>query len=40
MHKSLLIDSDVLIDHLRKDSAALAFLSGEIERGFLLFIVT
>ena len=38
MHKSLLIDSDVLIDHLRKDTTALAFLSGEIERGSLLFM--
>lgn len=38
MHKSLLIDSDVLIDHLRKETDALAFLSGEIERGSLLFM--
>jgi len=38
MHKSLLIDSDVLIDHLRKDTRALSFLSAEIEHGSLLFM--
>ena len=38
MHKSLLIDSDVLIDHLRKEARALAYLSAEIERGSLLFM--
>jgi len=38
MHKSLLIDSDILIDHLRKEARALAYLSAEIERGSLLFM--
>jgi hypothetical protein len=36
MPKSLLIDSDILIDHLRKDKKALDFLDGEIEKGGLL----
>jgi predicted nucleic acid-binding protein len=38
MHKSLLIDSDVLIDHLRKDTDALSCLSKEIELDSLLFM--
>lgn len=37
MHSSLLIDSDVLIDHLRKQKSALDFLSIEVEKGSLLF---
>jgi predicted nucleic acid-binding protein len=37
MHSSLLIDSDVLIDHLRKQKNALDFLSIEVEKGSLLF---
>ena len=36
MHKSLLIDSDVLIDHLRKDNAGIAFLSLEENRKMVL----
>lgn len=38
MHKSLLIDSDILIDHLRKEKKALDFLDTEIEKGSLLFL--
>ncbi|MDO8446474.1 MAG: type II toxin-antitoxin system VapC family toxin [Deltaproteobacteria bacterium] len=38
MHKSLLIDSDILIDHLRKEKKALDFLDAEIEKGSLLFL--
>jgi predicted nucleic acid-binding protein len=38
MHRSLLVDSDVLIDHLRKERKALDFLAAEIEEGSLLFI--
>lgn len=38
MQKSLLIDSDVLIDHLRKDMNALDFLTAEIEKGSQLFV--
>ena len=37
MHGSLLIDSDVLIDHLRKEKNALDFLSAELEKGTMLF---
>jgi len=33
MHMSLLIDSDILIDHLRKEKKALEFLDTEIEKG-------
>ena len=38
MHRSLLIDSDILIDHLRKEKKALDFLDTEIEKGSLLFL--
>ena len=38
MHKSLLIDSDILIDQLRKEKNALDFLDTEIEKGSLLFL--
>lgn len=38
MHKPLLIDSDILIDHLRKEKKALDFLDTEIEKGSLLFL--
>ena len=38
MQKSLIIDSDVLIDHLRKDKNALAYLTAEIEKESLLFV--
>lgn len=38
MHKSLLIDTDVLIDHLKKEKNALDFLAAEIEKGTLLFV--
>jgi hypothetical protein len=37
MRSSLLIDSDVLIDHLRKEKNALDFLSAELEKGAMLF---
>ncbi len=37
MSKSLLIDSDVLIDHLRKEKKAINFLTYEIEKKSLLF---
>ncbi len=38
MHKSLLIDSDILIDRSRKKRNALDFLAAEIEEGSLLFV--
>jgi predicted nucleic acid-binding protein len=38
MSKSLLIDSDVIIDHLRKGQQALEFLSSELDAGSLLFM--
>ena len=38
MQKSLLIDSDVLIDHLRKEKNAFDFFTAEVEKGSLLFI--
>ncbi len=38
MQKSLIIDSDILIDHLRKDKNALAYLTAEIEKESLLFV--
>lgn len=38
MQKSLLIDSDVLIDHLRKKKSALDFLTAEVESESLLFV--
>lgn len=37
MHTSLLIDSDVMIDHLRKLKDALDFLFIEVDKGSLLF---
>lgn len=37
MSRSILVDSDVLIDHLRKERHALAFLSSEIDKGSFLF---
>ena len=38
MQKSLLIDSDILIDHLRKKGIALDFLTAEVESETLLFV--
>lgn len=38
MQKSLLIDSDILIDHLRKEEKAFDFFATEIENGSLLFV--
>jgi len=38
MPRSLLIDSDILIDHLRKEKKALDFLDSEMEKGGLLFL--
>ncbi len=38
MQKSLIIDSDILIDHLRKDKNALAYFTAEIEKESLLFV--
>lgn len=38
MHRSLLIDSDILIDHLRKEKYALDFLDRALEKGYLLFL--
>jgi predicted nucleic acid-binding protein len=38
MQKSLLIDSDILIDHLRKEKNAFDFFTAEVEKGSLLFI--
>lgn len=38
MPKSLLIDSDILIDHLRKSREALDYLGAQLDRGALLFI--
>ena len=38
MHRSLLIDSNILIDHLRKEKNALDFLDRALEKGYLLFL--
>jgi|SRR3989304_8327016 len=38
MRRALLIDSDILIDHLRKEKKALDFLDAEIEKDSLLFL--
>jgi len=38
MQGSLLIDSDVLIDHLRKEKQALRFLAAELEKNSLIFV--
>ena len=38
MRKSMLIDSDILIDHLRKEKKALDFLDDETGRETLLFL--
>ena len=38
MPASLLLDSDILIDHLRKEQKALDYLQQEIDAGSLLFI--
>lgn len=38
MHRPLLIDSDILIDHLRKEKKVLDFLDAEIEKGTILFL--
>ncbi|MFA6411787.1 MAG: type II toxin-antitoxin system VapC family toxin [Syntrophales bacterium] len=38
MPASLLLDSDILIDHLRKEQKALDYLQREIDAGSLLFI--
>ena len=38
MPGSLLIDSDVLIDHLRKEKQALRFLAAELEKNSLIFV--
>ena len=38
MHRSLLVDSDILIDHLRKEKNALYFLDTALEKGSLLFL--
>lgn len=38
MHRSLLIDSDILIDHLRKEKNALDFIETVIEKGHLIFL--
>ena len=38
MPGTLLLDSDILIDHLRKEQKALAYLTLEIDAGSLLFI--
>ena len=38
MHRSLLIDSDILIDHLRKEKNALDFLDRALEKGHFLFL--
>ncbi len=38
MHRSLLIDSDILIDHLRKEKNALDFLDTALEKGSFLFL--
>ena len=38
MPASLLLDSDILIDHLRKEQKALEYLQREIDAGSLLFI--
>ncbi len=38
MHQTLLIDSDILIDHLRKEQSALNYIGQEIDGGSPLFI--
>jgi predicted nucleic acid-binding protein len=38
MPGTLLLDSDILIDHLRKEQKALAYLTYEIDAGSLIFI--
>jgi predicted nucleic acid-binding protein len=38
MQGSLLIDSDVLIDHLRKEKQALRFLAAELEKNSIIFV--
>ncbi|MBI4972966.1 MAG: type II toxin-antitoxin system VapC family toxin [Candidatus Omnitrophica bacterium] len=38
MAESILIDSDILIDHLRKEKHALDFLETEIETGAFFFV--
>jgi hypothetical protein len=38
MPQTLLIDSDILIDHLRKEQSALDYITKEIEDGSSLFI--
>ena len=38
MRGSLLIDTDVLIDHLRKEKRALRFLAAELEINSLIFV--
>jgi predicted nucleic acid-binding protein len=38
MRGSLLIDTDVLIDHLRKEKQALRFLAAELEISSLIFV--
>ena len=38
MQGSLLIDTDVLIDHLRKEKRALRFLAEELEKNSLIFV--
>ena len=38
MRGSLLIDTDVLIDHLRKEKQALRFLAAELEKNSLIFV--
>jgi len=38
MPQTLLIDSDILIDHLRKEQSALDYISQEIDGGSSLFI--
>jgi len=38
MPQALLIDSDILIDHLRKEQSALDYIDQKIDDGFPLFI--
>lgn len=38
MSNTLLIDSDILIDHLRKERSALEYINHEIDEGSLIFI--
>jgi predicted nucleic acid-binding protein len=38
MRRAVFIDSDILIDHLRKEKKALDFLDKEIEKGDILFL--